>query len=432
MQQHRYTIVLLIALHAYTAIVSPLTSPAAPDHWRIVEDYFGSLSLGTQQFHHMHNHSTSPSHACYVNFTCNAASHVVRTSMHDFSGVHGASCLTGFLPNINATWDDLDLQLLISGQPPHPGPAGSSTVSLLIWNINSLSKFFPVLTSYDFDVCFAQEISTPWRMLSALYSRIRERNFKALLTGTDPETMKTGGVGAMSKGRISVTKFKPKTNRMKELVKGGRVQLIGLSLPGNIMLVVANLYLGTNGHTDPAAAYRADDLLHVVTQEFAHMPPGPRLLCGDFNCDVEDLPTLGNMLATGDFVDLGSRANLFGQPIDKPTCFPHGGSPSRRDYVIASSDLLPFISNFEVHDRDRIPVHAPITLKLTLPDICPKTTIASQPRLGLSASLFACLSACSFVRMSPRAAVPPGPARWFPHARSSVPHVRAVCVLCAC
>ena len=178
---------------------------------------------------------------------------------------------------------------------------------------------------------------------------------------------------------------------MKNLVNGGRVQRIGLSVPGNIMLVVANLFLWTNGDTDPSAALRSDDLLHTVTQEFHHLPPGPRLLCGNFNCDAGDLPTLGGMLANGDYVDLGAMANLFGQLVNRPTCFPHIGSPSRRDYAIASSDLLPFISSFEVHDLDKISVHGPITLKLTLPDICPKKTIVSQPNMGLSATLLACV-----------------------------------------
>ena len=118
---------------------------------------------------------------------------------------------------------------------------------------------------------------------------------------------------------------------MQSLVKGGRVQLVGLSLPGNILLVVCNLYLWTNGHTDPAAAFRSDDMLSAVNQEFLHMAPGPRLMCGDCKCNSEDLHTLSSMLASWDYVDLGACANLFGQPVGKPTCHPHGGSPSRRD-----------------------------------------------------------------------------------------------------
>ena len=187
-------------------------------------------------------------------------------------------------------------RLLPSGLPPHPGPGGVNDFSFLFWNINSLSKYLPILAKYKFDVCFAQEISAPWHMLAAIYTRLKNVHLKALLTGTDPETLKTGGVGTLSSKRIPITKLKPVTSKMQSLVKGGRIQLVGLSLPGNILLVVCNLYLGTNGHTDPAAAFRSDDMISAVNQEFLHMAPGPKLMCGDFNCNTADLPTLSSML----------------------------------------------------------------------------------------------------------------------------------------
>ena len=196
-------------------------------------------------------------------------------------------------------------------------------------------------------------MSAPWHALSALYTRLKSLKFKSLLTSTDPETVKTGGVGTVSRGRVSITKLKPVTTKMKSLVTGGRVQLSGLSLPGIILFVVCNVYLWTNGHTDPSAAFRSDDMLSAINQEFQQMAPGPKLVCGDLNCNTEDLPTLSSMLASHMFFDLGAQSSLFGQPTSKPTCNPHGGSPSRRDDVIASSDLVPLISKFEIRTRNK-------------------------------------------------------------------------------
>ena len=375
------------------AVVSSLLLHFVNQHCSTIVLPGNSTDLGSMQSIYAHTH-TSPTllHvACAANTTLLHNCSVVHSTA-DSCGVYLCSSFVRPSLQLNSLqWDDLDLRLLLSGLPPHPGPGGAHDFTFLFWNINSLSKYLPIIVKYEFDVCFAQEVSAPWHMLSAIYTRLKNLNIKALLTGTDPETMKTGGVGALSSGRVPITKLKPITPRMKSLVNGGRVQLVGLSLPGNILLVVYNLYLWTNGHTDPAAAFRSDDMLNAVNQEFAQMAPGPRLLCGDFNCDPEDLPTLGSMLTSGAFVDLGASALFFGQVNSKPTCYPHGGSPSRRDYVIASADLLPLITRFEVHDRDLIPVHAPITLTLSIPDACPKKTVLSQPNAGSSSTLFACV-----------------------------------------
>ena len=191
MLQNRYLVSLLVALHAVSAVVSLLSFVGNIGHLQSGDLFTGGLSLGSLQYGLNCSHSSQLIHAHEYMYT-HAVNHI--NAVHalptcNFAAVHSDGQL-----DLSYRWDNLDLRLLISGQPPHPGPHSSTTLSLLVWNINSLSKFLPVLSSYDFDVCFAQEISTPWSMLSAIYSRLRERKFKALLTGTDPETLKTGGV----------------------------------------------------------------------------------------------------------------------------------------------------------------------------------------------------------------------------------------------
>eukprot|EP00973_Karenia_brevis_P041723 5774588-Karenia_brevis.AAC.1 len=84
------------------------------------------------------------------------------------------------------------------------------------------------------------------------------------------------------------------------------------------MLVIANLYCWTNGHTDTSAAERSDDLLHAVFTEFESLPDGPKMLVGDFNADTNDLPALQSRLDTGQYIDLGAQAHVFGQPPSQP------------------------------------------------------------------------------------------------------------------
>ena len=62
-------------------------------------------------------------------------------------------------------------------------------------------------------------------------------------------------------------KIKPMTPKLQKLINCGRVQLVGLILPGNILIVVFYIYLWTNSHTDPKALQRSIDLLDAITEE---------------------------------------------------------------------------------------------------------------------------------------------------------------------
>ena len=108
------------------------------------------------------------------------------------------------------SFDDLALQLLKSGKPPHPGPS-QQVIRIMSWNINSLSKYMASVVSRPFDICFVQEVSAPWHMMRALFQRLKDAKCKALLTGTDLELVKTGGVGTITRNKISTMKLKPST-----------------------------------------------------------------------------------------------------------------------------------------------------------------------------------------------------------------------------
>ena len=159
-------------------------------------------------------------------------------------------------------------------------------------------------------------------------------------------------------------------------------------------MCVCVVYLWTNGHTDPAAALRSDDLLDAVFLEFDNLPPGPRLLCGDLNCVPADLPTLNHRLESGTFVDLGAHAHFYGHAPGQPTCYPtNEGAPSVRDYAIVSIDLLPFVSNFEVLERNEVPVNAPLSLSFAFPSSFPKKATLQSSGAGLSPILLSTMRA---------------------------------------
>ena len=75
-------------------------------------------------------------------------------------------------------------------------------------------------------------------MMSALFHRLKDSKCKALLTGIDIELAKTGVVGTITKNKIATMKIKPSTPKLQQLINSGRVQMTGISLPGNILIVV--------------------------------------------------------------------------------------------------------------------------------------------------------------------------------------------------
>eukprot|EP00973_Karenia_brevis_P039915 5509768-Karenia_brevis.AAC.1 len=96
-------------------------------------------------------------------------------------------------------------------------------------------------------------------------------------------------------------------------------------------------------------------MIHIVLQELDQQPVGPRMILGDLNADLDDLPAIKSVIDDATYVDLGAQIHLSSN-INAPTCFPpNHHQPTRRDYAIISSDFLPFVKAFHVHPPDEIP-----------------------------------------------------------------------------
>ena len=174
---------------------------------------------------------------------------------------------------------------------------------------------------------------------------------------------------------------------LRDASRNGRFQLIGIPLPGDVLLIVANIYGWTNAHFDVVAAARSDNLIDLIWQEFQARPPGPRMITGDLNGDSDDFPTLQALLSDDSLIDLGLHSGFQG-PTAQPTCFPfNNGEPSRRDYVFVSSEFLPFVTSFEViapNADNMIPVHACLKFDIDFPMTAPTKTVLTNLLLFLT------------------------------------------------
>ena len=92
------------------------------------------------------------------------------------------------------------------------------------------------------------------------------------------------------------------------------------------------LYGFTNGHKVKAQAALTDQFFLAIRDEISVQPKGPVLIAGDFNADVQDLPTLQTFIQDMHYVDIGAVADTFGGKVAEPTCLAaNSDAPTRRD-----------------------------------------------------------------------------------------------------
>ena len=192
-------------------------------------------------------------------------------------------------------FDDTPIRLLKSGLPPHPGPVFN--LGLVVQNISSFIAYSSVLFDRFFDIMLCQETTLPVRDWKAAYDEVHSRGHKAIFSVTDPELDCTAGVGVVFKPHIKIIRRDPVTKRMADVQSNGRVQLLGVCLPHDVILVIANVYGWTGGHQNKQARLRTDDLLGTILHEFDQLPQRPKLIVGDMNADTCDLPAIADALA---------------------------------------------------------------------------------------------------------------------------------------
>eukprot|EP00973_Karenia_brevis_P075504 10487709-Karenia_brevis.AAC.1 len=153
--------------------------------------------------------------------------------------------------------DNFDALIASTGKPPHPGPPEDLDFKFVLstQNVHSLTTYLEPLTKFDFDICFAQETSIPKYNYKNVHDLLSKFHLKGLLTPTDPEfSSAVGGLATLSKQSIKLVKILPITDQYKSIMHNGRVQMTGIVLPSNVVLIVVNLYCWTNGHVSEKAS----------------------------------------------------------------------------------------------------------------------------------------------------------------------------------
>ena len=224
-------------------------------------------------------------------------------------------------------------------------------------NVTSLSPVLQLLAHRAYT--FVQEHCIPvakqhiWCRVAATHRLVLD------LGPTDPEARTAGAAGVGACGpRLSPPRHsKAATESFAQLVQLGRGMRHLVAVGHGKVVIVYNFYGWTGGHDRPEAASRSDAGLKAIYDEISAQGDEYVMLMGDFNADHADLPTAADVLGRG-WTDLGA-CPAWAPDGPQNTCFPQQSSVgTRRDFVLCSPKLLPFIAGFRVYFHPAILTHA--------------------------------------------------------------------------
>ena len=145
----------------------------------------------------------------------------------------------------------------------------------------------------------------------------------------------------------------------------GRLSKHRLVVPGAHYLVY-NRYGYTNSHTDPAQRAKNRRLFDAVLAERAEDGLIPAALLGDFNCELQDIPAIYDLIQEGKYLDIATLATEEEQGnMLEGTCRAHGAAcRTRRDYILLDRVMASKVGEAWVERDAGFDVHNPMGLSL--------------------------------------------------------------------
>ena len=118
---------------------------------------------------------------------------------------------------------------------------------------------------------------------------------------------------------------------MIEILDKGRVGLYGFEPIQNCWVSNYTIYGKTNGNIITENRQITDTILSHVFADINLQDKGPKIICGDFNCDIDKLPSLVDALQDGGWYDLGAMASAWGGLDNDTTCEARPGASTLED-----------------------------------------------------------------------------------------------------
>ena len=185
----------------------------------------------------------------------------------------------------------------------------------------------------------------------------------------DPNRVKpTGGIAAIASDKDTLFSLEPLAPSFQRACELGRAGLIAFGKGKASKLLHFYIVYGyTNGKHAPAQAAATCKLFSAIYDDILLRPQGATFIVGDFNADLEDIPSALIFTEELQWQDLGAIAQQWGQPAEAPTCtVANANEPTRRDFILASPMAIPMVTHFQVSTGDVCPTHATLTMHVAI------------------------------------------------------------------
>lgn len=186
----------------------------------------------------------------------------------------------------------------------------------------------------------------------------------------------SAGTGFVYDNDIIVRPIVPFTGPLVKPHKNGRISICTVVASTTLSFFIYNVYGFVISADDNFTCIRTEALMEGVFDDWIDRGCPPAIITGDLNADAMKVPSIAKLINVKGWLDVGSRASPYGKMDNQPTCIaPNYKTKTRRDYILASPQLVPSFTDFNIQDDGTFHVHASISIT---------STVVSEPYTALS------------------------------------------------
>ena len=228
-------------------------------------------------------------------------------------------------------------------------------------NVTSLRKHFTTTMSTNATYTAIAEHTTPINHIAAIKRSFKQADQRIFLSPLHDEAIgESSGVGiAISNNDAKCIPYSYKDPQLKTFYNQGRLASFYINVEGGNTLLTHIIYLWTGSAHNNKAKSRSNDLIDILMNEIQALPTCPQIIIGDMNCEPADIAALQTRVNNGQWNDLGSKAETWGERANLPTCkAQHTGNSHRRDIALANEHAAQLVNKFQVIWDPRYRTHA--------------------------------------------------------------------------
>lgn len=264
------------------------------------------------------------------------------------------------------------------GEALHPGPMDAQTGDGFPWafgiaNPTGLSKKLDQVAHLRRDCWVFSE--THLTQQSCAHFKRGLAALKSGFTSFVPGALRSDHAGEYS--GVLLLSRSPARRLVHKIDEGsfatGRIQVCGV-LAGQQWVQLGMLYGVPKGHKHAAPALQTDILLEQLVERLAHQTSGPRIIAGDLNHSLEELPQLKKLHSYG-WREVQEVASYRWGQLPQPT----GRGSAILDQVWVSPELVSAICAVQVC-RDKWADHATVEVDFRLDTAAMQADVWRMPQ----------------------------------------------------